>query len=77
MTQVVLSNFVIFSQCAKHSHVKSPQVNQQFFLSVKDGKLNTLVSSHTNTLLIYEDVSLIWAAQLPHVPVAVRVANFQ
>ena len=47
------------------------------FFSVKEGKTNTLISSHTNSLLIYEDVSLVWAAQLPHVPVALKIANFQ
>jgi len=60
--------------------MKKFEYNPSSFLpyaSLKDGKLNTLVSSHTNTLLIYEDVSLVWAAQLPHVPVALRIANFQ
>eukprot|EP00794_Sanderia_malayensis_P017473 gene17473-19220_t len=43
----------------------------------KNGKLNTLIGSHTSSLMIYQDVTLIWTAQLPHVPVAVELANFQ
>ncbi|TMS10975.1 Protein PTHB1 [Larimichthys crocea] len=41
-----------------------------------DGTTNLLLSNHTNMLLVYQDVTLKWAAQLPFVPVAVRVANF-
>uniref|UniRef100_A0A8C6PFT8 Bardet-Biedl syndrome 9 n=1 Tax=Nothobranchius furzeri TaxID=105023 RepID=A0A8C6PFT8_NOTFU len=41
-----------------------------------DGTTSLLLGNHTNMLLVYQDVTLKWAAQLPFVPVAVRVANF-
>lgn len=44
--------------------------------SVADGTTNLLLANHTDMLLIYQDVALRWAAQLPFVPVAVRVASF-
>uniref|UniRef100_A0A3B3VH65 Bardet-Biedl syndrome 9 n=1 Tax=Poecilia latipinna TaxID=48699 RepID=A0A3B3VH65_9TELE len=45
------------------------------YISVKDGTTNLLLGNHNNMLLVYQDVTLKWAAQLPLVPVAVRVAN--
>ncbi|XP_040209116.1 protein PTHB1 isoform X1 [Rana temporaria] len=47
------------------------------FCSVSEGTINSLVGNHNNMLLVYQDVTLKWAAQVPHVPVAVKVANFQ
>ncbi|XP_053570409.1 protein PTHB1 [Bombina bombina] len=47
------------------------------YCSVTEGTINTLVGNHNNMLLVYQDVTLKWAAQLPHIPVAVKVANFQ
>ena len=44
--------------------------------SVSDGTTNCLVATHTKTLMVYQDVKLKWAAQLTHVPVQVKVANF-
>uniref|UniRef100_A0A8C2XA32 Bardet-Biedl syndrome 9 n=1 Tax=Cyclopterus lumpus TaxID=8103 RepID=A0A8C2XA32_CYCLU len=46
------------------------------FASVTDGTTNLLLGNHTNMLLVYQDVTLKWAAQLSFVPVAVRLANF-
>ncbi|KAA8591941.1 hypothetical protein FQN60_017315, partial [Etheostoma spectabile] len=46
------------------------------FILVTDGTTNLLLGNHTNMLLVYQDVTLKWAAQLPFVPVAIRVANF-
>ncbi|XP_041798162.1 protein PTHB1 isoform X2 [Chelmon rostratus] len=46
------------------------------YTSVTDGTTNLLLGNHTNMLLVYQDVTLKWAAQLPVVPVAVRIANF-
>uniref|UniRef100_A0A1A7YUI9 Bardet-Biedl syndrome 9 n=1 Tax=Iconisemion striatum TaxID=60296 RepID=A0A1A7YUI9_9TELE len=48
----------------------------QPYASVADGTTSLLLGNHTNMLLVYQDVTLKWAAQLPFVPVAVRVANF-
>lgn len=36
-----------------------------------------LVGTHTKSLLVYQDITLVWAAQLPHIPVAIKVATFQ
>ncbi|XP_053323992.1 protein PTHB1 [Spea bombifrons] len=47
------------------------------YCSVNDGTINSLVGNHNNMLLVYQDVTLKWAAQLPHIPVALRVASFQ
>nr|XP_031529981.1 LOW QUALITY PROTEIN: protein PTHB1 [Vicugna pacos] len=43
------------------------------YCSVSEGTVNTLIGNHNNMLHIYQDVTLKWATQLPHVPVAVRV----
>ncbi|CAK6967824.1 protein PTHB1%2C partial [Scomber scombrus] len=59
--------------------MKKLEFNPSCFLpyaSVIDGATNLLLGNHTNMLLVYQDVTLKWAAQLPFVPVAVRVANF-
>ncbi|XP_034730323.1 protein PTHB1 isoform X1 [Etheostoma cragini] len=59
--------------------MKKLEFNPSSFLpyaSVTDGTTNLLLGNHTNMLLVYQDVTLKWAAQLPFVPVAIRVANF-
>ncbi|XP_035804688.1 protein PTHB1 isoform X1 [Amphiprion ocellaris] len=59
--------------------MKKLEFNPSCFLpyaSVTDGTTNLLLGNHTNMLLVYQDVTLKWAAQLSFVPVAVRVANF-
>lgn len=43
------------------------------YCSVSEGTVNTLIGNHDHMLHIYQDVTLKWATQLPHVPVAVRV----
>uniref|UniRef100_A0A2K5NV02 Bardet-Biedl syndrome 9 n=1 Tax=Cercocebus atys TaxID=9531 RepID=A0A2K5NV02_CERAT len=43
------------------------------YCSVSEGTINTLIANHNNMLHIYQDVTLKWATQLPHIPVAVRV----
>ncbi|KAM6282152.1 protein PTHB1 isoform 2-T3 [Porphyrio hochstetteri] len=47
------------------------------YCSVKEGTINTLVGNHGKMLNVYQDVTLKWAAQLPHIPVSVKVANLQ
>lgn len=44
---------------------------------VVEGTVNTLIATFTKTVMIYQDVALAWAAQLPHIPVAIKVASFQ
>ena len=48
-----------------------------FPLLVRDGSINTLIGTHTKTLLVHEDITVKWAAQLPYVPVQARIANFR
>ncbi|XP_032944718.1 protein PTHB1 isoform X3 [Rhinolophus ferrumequinum] len=45
------------------------------YCSVSEGTINTLIGNHNNMLHIYQDVTLKWATQLPHIPVAVRVGR--
>ncbi|XP_048195445.1 protein PTHB1 isoform X4 [Perognathus longimembris pacificus] len=45
------------------------------FVLVSEGTINTLIGNHNSMLQIYQDVTLKWATQLPHVPVAVRVGS--
>lgn len=47
------------------------------FATASDGTTSLLMANHNNMLLVYQDVTLKWAAQLSAIPVAVRVANFQ
>ncbi|XP_072316926.1 protein PTHB1 isoform X2 [Eucyclogobius newberryi] len=59
--------------------MKKLEYNPSCFLpyaSLTDGTTNLLLGNHTNMLLVYQDVTLKWAAQLPFVPIAVRVASF-
>ncbi|XP_054847045.1 protein PTHB1 [Eublepharis macularius] len=45
------------------------------YCSVSEGTINTLIANHNSMLHVYQDVTLKWATQLPHIPVAVRVGN--
>ncbi|XP_065833993.1 protein PTHB1-like [Oscarella lobularis] len=47
------------------------------YASVAQGKINTLVTSHSLQLCVYQDVQLSWASKLNSAPVAIRVGNFQ
>ncbi|XP_049673142.1 protein PTHB1 [Accipiter gentilis] len=47
------------------------------YCSVKEGTINTLIGNHGKMLNVYQDVTLKWATQLPHIPVSVKVANLQ
>ncbi|XDV41008.1 hypothetical protein PO909_009955 [Leuciscus waleckii] len=59
--------------------MKKLEFNPSCFLpyaSVCEGSTNVLMCNHNNMLLVYQDSTLKWAAQLCCVPVTVRVANF-
>ncbi|TSN21177.1 Protein PTHB1 [Bagarius yarrelli] len=59
--------------------MKKLEYNPSCFLpyaSVSEGTTNVLLANHNNMLLVYQDTTLKWAAQLACVPVAIRVANF-
>uniref|UniRef100_A0A663E2D3 Bardet-Biedl syndrome 9 n=1 Tax=Aquila chrysaetos chrysaetos TaxID=223781 RepID=A0A663E2D3_AQUCH len=47
------------------------------YCSVKEGTINTLIGNHGKMLNVYQDVTLKWATQVPHIPVSVKVANLQ
>uniref|UniRef100_A0A8C5M9H8 Bardet-Biedl syndrome 9 n=1 Tax=Leptobrachium leishanense TaxID=445787 RepID=A0A8C5M9H8_9ANUR len=73
-------NFFCLKENGQIRFMKKLDYNPSGFLpygSVSEGTINTLVGNHNNMLLVYQDVTLRWAAQLPHIPVAVKVANFQ
>ncbi|XP_037532484.1 protein PTHB1 [Nematolebias whitei] len=72
-------NLFCFRDNGQIRFMKKLEFNPSCFLpyaSVTDGTMNLLLSNHTSMLLVYQDVTLKWAAQLSFVPVAVRVANF-
>ncbi|XP_072524560.1 protein PTHB1 isoform X2 [Salminus brasiliensis] len=59
--------------------MKKLEYNPSCFLpytSVSEGTTNILLGNHNNMVLVYQDTTLKWAAQLSCVPVAMRVANF-
>ena len=47
------------------------------FCCPADLGVHALVGTHNKSLLVYQNVTLLWAAQLPHVPVAVKIVSFQ
>ncbi|XP_067837947.1 protein PTHB1 isoform X2 [Heptranchias perlo] len=73
-------NLFCFKENGQLRFMKKLEYNPSCFLpytSVLEGTINTLIGNHNNKLLIYQDVTLKWVAQLPHIPVSVQVANFQ
>ncbi|XP_013877063.1 protein PTHB1 [Austrofundulus limnaeus] len=70
-------NLFCFRDNGQVRFMKKLECNSSCFLPfASDGTVKLLLSNHTNMLLVYQDVTLKWAAQLPFVPVAVRLANF-
>nr|XP_057909013.1 protein PTHB1 isoform X1 [Doryrhamphus excisus] len=72
-------NLYCFRDNGQIRFMKKLEYNPSCFLpyaSLTDGTTNLLLGNHTNMLLVYQDVTLKWAAQLAFVPVALRVANF-
>ncbi|XP_076795835.1 protein PTHB1 isoform X3 [Arvicanthis niloticus] len=69
-------NFFCLKDNGQIRFMKKLNYNPSCFLpycSVSEGTINTLIGNHNHMLHIYQDVTLKWATQLPHVPVAVRV----
>ncbi|KAM9439745.1 protein PTHB1 isoform 1-T1 [Clarias gariepinus] len=61
--------------------MKKLEYNPSCFLpyasgNVSEGTTNVLLANHNNMLLVYQDTTLKWAAQLAGVPVSVRIASF-
>ncbi|KAM4688353.1 protein PTHB1 [Discoglossus pictus] len=73
-------NFFCLKESGQIRFMKKLDYSPSCFLpycSVSEGTINTLVGNHNNMLLVYQDVTLKWAAQLPHIPIAVKVGSFQ
>ncbi|XP_006832205.1 PREDICTED: protein PTHB1-like [Chrysochloris asiatica] len=69
-------NFFCLKDNGQIRFMKKLDCNPSCFLpycSVSEGTVNTLIGNHSNMLRIYQDVTLKWATQLPHIPVAVKV----
>ncbi|XP_054754048.2 protein PTHB1-like isoform X1 [Lytechinus pictus] len=47
------------------------------YASLNENSIQYMVGTHTRQLLVYEDATLKWAAKLEHVPVALRIGEFQ
>ncbi|XP_069777145.1 protein PTHB1 isoform X10 [Narcine bancroftii] len=73
-------NLFCFKENGQLRFMKKLEYNPSCFLpytSVLQGTINILIGNYNNKLLVYQDVTLKWVAQLPHVPVCVQVGNFQ
>ncbi|XP_072454967.1 protein PTHB1 isoform X2 [Notamacropus eugenii] len=73
-------NFFCLKDNGQIRFMKKLDFNPSCFLpycSVSEGAINTLIGNHSSMLHIYQDVTLKWATQLPHVPVAVKVGSLQ
>ncbi|CAL8247598.1 unnamed protein product [Lota lota] len=72
-------NLYCFRDNGQIRFMKKLEYNPSCFLpyaSVTEGTINLLLGNHNNMMLVYQDMTLKWAAQLACVPVAIRVANF-
>ncbi|CAL8339963.1 unnamed protein product, partial [Gadus morhua 'NCC'] len=72
-------NLYCFRDNGQIRFMKKLEYNPSCFLpyaSVAEGTINLLLGNHNNMMLVFQDTTLKWAAQLASVPVAVRVANF-
>ncbi|XP_068106150.1 protein PTHB1 [Hyperolius riggenbachi] len=73
-------NFFCLKENGQISFMKKLEYSPSCFFpygTVNEGTINFLVGNHNNMLLVYQNVTLKWATELPHVAVAVKVANFQ
>ncbi|XP_076329618.1 protein PTHB1-like [Tachypleus tridentatus] len=72
-------NIFAFKESGILRYMKKVDYNPSCFLpyeSSKEDSIFNLVATHTKTLLVYEDMTLRWAAQVPFVPVCIQRANF-
>ena len=69
-----------YTSSKQRSSVLYPRITYvlKFFplFVVKEDTFNVMVATHSKTLMIYQNITLMWAAQLPHIPVDAKVANF-
>lgn len=73
--QSIINYFIDFRDHRPSEHTSS-FILSCLLSSVSEGSTNVLMCNHNNMLLVYQDMTLKWAAQLSCVPVTVRVANF-
>ncbi|XP_030226624.1 protein PTHB1 isoform X2 [Gadus morhua] len=71
-------NLYCFRDNGQIRFMKKLEYNPSCFLpyASAEGTINLLLGNHNNMMLVFQDTTLKWAAQLASVPVAVRVANF-
>ena len=75
-----------FVLCCSHYNINKPPASIAQSTSathhithfITDGERNIkfVVATHSNTLMVYDNVTLEWTAQVSHPPVAVRTATF-
>lgn len=73
-------NLFCFSETGQLRYMKKFEYDVSCFVpynSVSEGSINYLLATHSQTLMIYQDISLKWAAKLSHVPVMIKVGTFQ
>ncbi|KAL4217063.1 Protein PTHB1 [Mactra antiquata] len=73
-------NLFCFTESGQLRYMKKFEFDVSCFTpynSVSEGTINMLLATHTQTLMVYQDVTLKWAAKVDNVPVMVRVGNFQ
>ncbi|XP_041374621.1 protein PTHB1-like [Gigantopelta aegis] len=46
------------------------------YASLSEGTINYMIATHSSSLMVYQDVTLKWAAKMEHVPVQIRIGNF-
>ncbi|XP_071103490.1 protein PTHB1-like [Haliotis cracherodii] len=47
------------------------------YTSITEGTINYMVATHTSSLMIYQDVTLKWAAKMEHIPVHICTGNMK
>nr|KAG5713637.1 hypothetical protein BaRGS_024685 [Batillaria attramentaria] len=73
-------NIFCLTETGKLRYMKKLEYDPSCFhpyTSLSEGTINYMVGTYTKSLLIYQDVTLKWAAKMEHIPVQVQVANFK
>ncbi|KAK7506674.1 hypothetical protein BaRGS_00002149 [Batillaria attramentaria] len=73
-------NIFCLTETGKLRYMKKLEYDPSCFhpyASLSEGTINYMVGTYTKSLLIYQDVTLKWAAKMEHIPVQVQVANFK
>ncbi|XP_025097943.1 protein PTHB1-like isoform X2 [Pomacea canaliculata] len=73
-------NIFCLTETGNLRYMKKLEYDPSCFLpyaSLTEGTINYLVATHTKSLLIYQDVTIRWAAKTEYTPVQLQVANFR